>query len=235
MREFLYEYYSPVTKCFIIFAFIVGILVYKKYKKTQVKYFIWFLGWIVFLEIVGSYPLYLQNSGLSHLIKGTLIEQNYWWYTISWASTATIFYSWFLSQKYESNIFKTIIKLCIYGYVLVILVSAIIDYKIIFGIRPTYITVLNVTIIILSTVFYLYNLINSEKLLNSFKSLYFYVAIILLVWWLITTPLSFFEVYNSDSDWDFVTIKWTITLIANIFMYLGFALALLWCDPEQEI
>lgn len=234
MREFLYEYYSPVTKCFLILAFIVGILVYKKYKKTQVKYFILFLGWIVFLEIIGSYPIYLKNSGLSHLIEGTLIEQNYWWYTISWASVATIFYSWFLSQKYDSNTLKTIIKFCIYGYVLTMLVTAIIDYKLFFKIRPTYITVLNVTILILSTVFYLYNLLNSEKLLNAFKSLYFYVAIILLVWWLITTPLNFFEVYNSDSDWDFVTIKWTIKLIANIFMYLGFAFALIFCKPESE-
>src|SRR5690606_13989602 len=222
------------TKSVEILAFVVGLIVYKKYKNTPVKYFIWFLGWIVFVETIGNYPRHLKDYNLEYLIEGTLIERNYWWYTISWASVATIFYSWFLSQKYDSNTLKTIIKFCIYGYVLTMLVTAIIDYKLFFEIRPTYITVLNVTIIILSTVFYLYNLLNSEKLLNSFKSLYFYVAIILLVWWLITTLLNFFEVYNSDSDLDFVTIKWTIKLIANIFMYLGFAFALIFCKPESE-
>lgn len=234
MREFLYDYYTFLTKSVEILAFVVSLIVYKKYKNTPVKYFIWFLGWIVFVETIGNYPRHLKDYNLEYLIEGTLIERNYWWYTISWASVATIFYSWFLSQKYDSNTLKTIIKFCIYGYVLTMLVTAIIDYKLFFEIRPTYITVLNVAIIILSTVSYLYNLLNSEKLLNAFKSLYFYVAIILLVWWLITTPLNFFEVYNSDSDWDFVAIKWTIKLIANIFMYLGFAFALIWCKPESE-
>ncbi|WP_417856704.1 hypothetical protein [Xanthomarina gelatinilytica] len=234
MREFLYDYYTFLTKSVEILAFDVSLIVYKKYKNTPVKYFIWFLGWIVFVETIGNYPRHLKDYNLEYLIEGTLIEQNYWWYTISWASVATIFYSWFLSQKYDSNTLKTIIKFCIYGYVLTMLVTAIIDYKLFFENRPTYITVLNVAIIILSTVSYLYNLLNSEKLLNAFKSLYFYVAIILLVWWLITTPLNFFEVYNSDSDWDFVAIKWTIKLIANIFMYLGFAFALIFCKPESE-
>lgn len=182
MREFLYDYYTFLTKSVEILAFVVGLIVYKKYKNTPVKYFIWFLGWIVFVETIGNYPRHLKDYNLEYLIEGTLIERNYWWYTISWASVATIFYSWFLSQKYDSNTLKTIIKFCIYGYVLTMLVTAIIDYKLFFEIRPTYITVLNVTIIILSTVFYLYNLLNSEKLLNAFKSLYFYVAIILLVW-----------------------------------------------------
>jgi len=234
LREFLYDYYTFLTKSVEILAFDVSLIVYKKYKNTPVKYFIWFLGWIVFVETIGNYPRHLKDYNLEYLIEGTLIEQNYWWYTISWASVATIFYSWFLSQKYDSNTLKTIIKFCIYGYVLTMLVTAIIDYKLFFEIRPTYITVLNVAIIILSTVSYLYNLLNSEKLLNAFKSLYFYVAIILLVWWLITTPLNFFEVYNSDSDWDFIAIKWTIKLIANIFMYLGFAFALIFCKPESE-
>lgn len=234
MREFLYDYYTFLTKSVEILAFVVSLIVYKKYKNTPVKYFIWFLGWIVFVETIGNYPRHLKDYNLEYLIEGTLIERNYWWYTISWASVATIFYSWFLSQKYDSNTLKTIIKFCIYGYVLTMLVTAKIDYKLFFEIRPTYITVLNVAIIILSTVSYLYNLLNSEKLLNAFKSLYFYVAIILLVWWLITTPLNFFEVYNSDSDWDFVAIKWTIKLIANIFMYLGFAFALIFCKPESE-
>jgi len=232
LRQFLFDYYDILTKSFEIFAFIVGVFVYKKYKNTHVKYFIWFLAWVVIVEIVGAYPSYFKNLRLFHLIEGTLVEKNYWWYTLFWASAATVFYPWFLSRKYESLLLKRIIKACIHLYLLVLLFMVIPDYRNIFEIRPTYITILNVAIILISSVFYLFELLNSEKIINSFQSVYFYVAVILFLWWLITTPLNFFEVYSTDSDWDFVAIKWTIKLIANIFMYLGFAFALIKSKPE---
>ena len=66
---------------------------YKKYKNTSVKVFIWFLVWIVIVEIVGSYPRYLKDLELFYIIEGTRLEKNYWWFTINWSSTATLFYS----------------------------------------------------------------------------------------------------------------------------------------------
>lgn len=234
MKEFLYEYYSLLTKSFEILALFVGLIVYKKYKNTQVKYFIWFLGWIVLIEFIGTYPKYLRDMGLYHFIKDTIIERNYWWYTVFWTSATTIFYSWFLSQVYESHIFKKIMVFCRYLFVIILLTTIILDFKNFFNFRANHLVLLNFSIILLSSIFYLFELLNSEKLLNSFKSVYFYIAMILFVWWLVTTPLNFFEIYNSDSDWDYVTIKWTIKLIANIFMYLGFALALIFCNSEEN-
>ncbi|MCX7549826.1 hypothetical protein [Xanthomarina sp. F2636L] len=234
MREFLYEYYTLLNKSVEILAFLVGIIVYKKYKNTQVKYFIWFLGWIVFVETIGNYPRHLKDYGLEYLIEDTLIERNYWWYTLFWTSAATLFYSWFFSLRYKSLTFKKTIKVCQYIYLLILLTSIIFDPHEFFSNRVEYLSILSVFIILLSLVFYFVELINSEKLTNISKSIYFYISVTLFVWWLVTTPLSFFEKYFIEADRDFVLIKWYIMLISNVLMYSTFAFALVWCKPEHE-
>lgn len=234
MKEFLENYYSILTKSFELIAALAGVLLYSKYKNTPVKYFIWFLVWIVLLEIVGSYPRYLKDLELFYLIEGTVLEKNYWWFTISWTSAATLFYSWFLSKRYKSTFFKRIIFYSRYLYILVIILTIIFRFDSFFIKRETYIIILSLSIILLSSIFYLYELLNSEKLFDFYSSIYFYVSAIIFIWWLVTTPLGFFEVYNTKQDWDYVAIKWTIKLAANIFMYLGFAIALVVSKPEYE-
>ena len=71
-------------------------------------------------------------------------------------------------------------------------------------------------------------------MLAFYKSINFYISIIIFIWWLIVTPLVFFESYNNTSDWSFVFLKWKIKLLSNVFMYLTFTFALIFCGPEQE-
>lgn len=234
MREFLFEYYTLLTKSFEILALVVGIIVYKKYKHTRIAYFIWFLGWIVFVETIGNYPTYLKNFGLFHFIEGTLIERNYWWFTLFWTSASTIFYSWLLSKQYVSVSLRRIIKYGSYLYILVLLLTVILDHKSLFHSDISHLRVLNVSLIILSSIFYFFDLLISDKLLNASSSIYFYIACIILIWWLVTLPLAFFEPYFNQADWGFITIKWTVMLTANILMYSAFAFALVWCEPEPE-
>ena len=234
MKEFLTNYYSILTKSFELLAALTGVLLYNKYKNTSVKYFIWFLVWIVINEIIGSYPKYLESANLFHLIEGTLIEENYWWFTIFWTSAATLFYSWFLGNRYKSVLFRRILYYLRCLYILVVLSTIIFKFEEFFKGRAAYIDILSLSIILFSAIFYLYELLSSEKLLNFYKSVYFYVAAIIFIWWLVTTPLGFFEVYNTKQDWNYVVTKWTIKLAANILMYLGFTIALIVSKPENE-
>ncbi|GGG45096.1 hypothetical protein [Bizionia arctica] len=235
MREFLYEYYTILSKSVEILAFVIGVLVYKKYKNTQVKYFIWFLGWVVFVEAVGSYPRHLKDYGLDYLIEDTLIERNYWWYTLFWTSAATLFYSWFFSLRYKSQVFKKIVRLCQYGYLLILIGTIFYDPQAFFSYKSEYLSIFSVLVILLSLFFYFIELINAEKLTNISRSIYFYIAITLFVWWLVTTPLGFFEKYFTEADWDYIMIKWYMMLISNVLMYVTFAFALIWCKPEKDV
>ncbi|TYA59281.1 hypothetical protein [Formosa maritima] len=235
MKEFLYDYYTFLTKSIEILAFVVGLIVYNKYKNTPVKYFIWFLGWIVFVETIGNYPRHLKDYDLEYLIEGTLIERNYWWFTLFWTSAAAFFYSWFFSLRYKSHMFKQIIKICQFIYLLFLLISIFYDPLAFFSYRSEYLSILSVLVILLSLIFYFIELINSERLTNISRSIYFYIAVTIFIWWLVTTPLSFFEKYFTEADWDFIMIKWYIYLISNILMYSIFAFALIWCKPEQDV
>ena len=77
-------------------------------------------------------------------------------------------------------------------------------------------------------------IINSQEILFFYKSINFYIAAVILIWWIITTPLMFYNMYFTSSDWTFVLLKREIILLANIFMYSSFTIALLWCKPQND-
>ena len=77
-------------------------------------------------------------------------------------------------------------------------------------------------------------MLQSYKVLNFYNELYFYISSAFLIWYLITTPLIFYQIYFSTADWSFIFLKWQIFLFANVFMYLTFTFALIYCKPEKE-
>lgn len=82
--------------------------------------------------------------------------------------------------------------------------------------------------------FYLLELLASEDILKFHKSINFYIAITVLLWYVITTPVSFYGVYFSGDDWNFIFLRWQIYFFANVFMYLTFTFALIWCNPQKN-
>jgi len=87
--------------------------------------------------------------------------------------------------------------------------------------------------IIVFTTCYFIELLQSDSILMFYKLLDFYISIAIFIWWLITTPVVFYGVYNSNKDWDFVILKWEIFLISNIFMYLTFTIGLILSKPKN--
>src|SRR5690606_27997923 len=81
---------------------------------------------------------------------------------------------------------------------------------------------------------YLYEILNSDCILIFYQSINFYISATVLIWWLITTPLVFYELYFSQADWNFVFLKYQIFLFANVFMYVSFTLALIFCKPQYD-
>ncbi|MEZ4802796.1 MAG: hypothetical protein R2797_08475 [Gelidibacter sp.] len=238
MNEFLLQNYSWITHGVEIIAALAGIFCFKKYKNTKIKYFIWFLMYVAILELVGSYPRYVIAfeflKDAKEYLKGTKFQNNYWFFTIFWSIGSALFYTFYFRMNIKSNVFKTILN---YGIILFLAGTTIhlaINGNLFFSVRPIFINVSGVSIILLAIIFYLLEILKSDKVLKFHKSINFYIAATVLLWLMITTPLTFYNNYFSSADWNFVFLKWQIFLFANVFMYLTFTFALLWCNPHND-
>lgn len=238
MEEFLINYYNLLNDGVIAIAAIIGIFSYRKYKSTTTKYFIYFLIGAALVDFLGKYPLYFsrieQLKPLLDLITDTVFINNYWWYNIFWTIGSTLFFSFYFRKLLKSKVLKRIL----YGASILILVVGL-GYVIFdtYHFMTAFILpliVINFTTIILASSFYLIEVLNSERILNFYRSINFYIAIVILIWWLVTTPIAFYEFYMSISDWKYIIIKVKILLCSNMFMYLTFSIALLWCKPQNN-
>ncbi|RMZ50932.1 hypothetical protein EB822_06015 [Flavobacteriaceae bacterium PRS1] len=77
-------------------------------------------------------------------------------------------------------------------------------------------------------------MLQSETILSFYKSINFYISSTILIWWLVITPLVFFQIYFLNVDWSFIILRWQIYLFMNIFMYSSFTIALIWCKPQND-
>lgn len=234
MIDFLLEYKSLITSGIELLAAFTGLLLYKKYKPTAAKYFIWFLVYLTICDFSGYYVYCINNNGVFSFLEGTVFVWNYWWATLYWIIGAPMFFSFFYYKILKKKTFKTIIKFCSYSFLLFSIVYVIINWEDYFIRYFPILSILGALIIFLCAVFYFVEVLLSDKILTFFKSLNFYISVTIFIWWLIITPLVFYDIYNSNKDWNFIFLKWEIYLFANIVMYLTFTLTLIWCKPEND-
>ena len=95
--------------------------------------------------------------------------------------------------------------------------------------------ILGAIVVLLSTVLFFMEILKSNKVLAFYKTIDFYIASVVFIWFLVRTPIVFYDVYFTTKDWDYVILKSAILLITNMFMYLTFSFALLWCRPQNDL
>ncbi|MBT8269342.1 MAG: hypothetical protein HKO96_02270 [Flavobacteriaceae bacterium] len=238
MQQFLWEYYSQLTKFVEVLAAVVGILMYSKFRYTPVKYFIWILVGIASVEMIGGYTGYVEDynflSDLKEKLAGTWLEENNWFYTLFWEIGATLAFAYYFRSLLTNQTHKTIIKTVAAGFVVASIVIIASNFEAFFVRSFPAISILSALVIIFSVVLYLVQILQSDELLDFYKMPNFYFAATLLIWILITTPVIFYDVYFSTDDPDYVTLKYSIFLFSNIFMYLTFTLSLIWCKPKNS-
>ena len=234
MNEFLLEYKNILTFFIEILAAVTGLLLYKKYKLSAAKYFIWFLIYLTICDFIGGYSKHIKNEGFFFFLQGTVFEKNYWWSTLFWKIGAIIFFAFYFNRILKTKTFKIIVKFSGYLFFIFSIVYIIINFETYFLTFFPIISILGALIIFLCTVFYFIEVLQSDKILTFYKSLNFYISAAIFIWWLIITPLVFYDIYMSNQDWSFIFLRWQIYLFANVVMYLTFTFALLFCKPEVD-
>lgn len=234
MNDFLLEYKNTLTFSVEILAAVTGLLHYKKYKLTVVRFFIWFLVYLSICDFMGSYVKYIKNNSFLSFFEGTVFERNFWWSTLYWKIGAIMFFVFYYYKILKTKVFKTVIKYFGVLFFVFSIVYVLFNWDDYFVKFFPIISILGAVIIFLCTIFYFIETLQSDSILTFYKSINFYISAAIFIWWLIITPLVFYDIYNSHYDWDFIFLKWQIYLFANIIMYLTFTFALLWCKPQND-
>lgn len=238
MLSFLSKHYVFIFTLFEILAAFLGVFYYKKFKSKAARLFIWFLIYAVIVERLGGYPIYIEKydslNWLKQLIKGTAFESNYFYYDVFWYMASTFILSIFFRMIINQNKLKKVINFAIYFFLISSIYYFIIQFSNSYYNHFKFLSIISLIIIIISTFSYFIYLINSDKLLVFYKELGFYVAVGSLPFWLITTPMQFFEVYFHSFDAHYVLLKKMIFLFSIIFMYLTFSIGLIVSKPEQK-
>ncbi|MEP3837741.1 MAG: hypothetical protein ABJM36_08840 [Algibacter sp.] len=247
MEDFLIENYNFLTKSVEIIAAVTGLLVYKKFKDTAARYFIFFLVYIVVLELVGGYIRYVRPDKILDFLIGTLIEKNFWLYTLCWKIGAILFFNFYYIKIIENEWFKSVLKYAGFSYLGFSIVYIIFNWEDFFQISFPVFNAIGAILVLTCSVFYLVELLHSDKVLVFYNSLNFYISIVIFIWWLITTPLTFYSLYYGSvdiskpfrhpeffGDINYITLQKLIYLFSNTFMYLTYTFALLWCRPEKN-
>lgn len=234
MNDFLLEFKNLITFFIEILAAVTGLLLYKKYKYTSAKFFIYFLVYLSICDFLGSYVNYVKNNGFLSFLEDTVFIKNFWWFTLFWKIGAPAFFSFYYYKILSNKIQKKLIKYSGILFVTFSLIYIVLNWNDYFNRFFPIISVLGAVIIFLCAVFYFIETLQSDKILTFYKSINFYVSAAIFIWWLIITPIVFYDIYISNYDWTFIYLRWQIYLFANITMYLTFTFALIWCKPQKH-
>ncbi len=217
-----------------VLAAVTGLILYNKYSQTVAKYFIVFLCYVVFIVVVGRYTFWIEN-GFFNFLKGTLIEKNYWWFTLNWKIGAVSFFSWYYQKILKNKLNIKILKYSTYLFLGVSVFTIITNINFFFNGSFPVIAICGCIIIMQCAFFFFFEILQSEAILNFHKSLNFYISCAILIFWLIKTPLAFFEIYYRKIDQDYVHLRAYINLVVIFIMYLTFTVGFIVSKPEKEI
>ena len=234
MLKFLTENFNFITYGFEILAASIAIILYNKYKNTSTKYFIFFLLYIVFVELVGASFLYFSSStGIIFLRSFGIRSTN--WYNVFWMFGSVMFVICYYHSILKLRLNVYIIRVIAFLFTTIFIGHIIFNFEVFLKSHPPIYMLLGAFTTLICVALYFIEFLKGEAIVNAFKTFSFYASASLFIWWLIITPLIFFDIYNTVNDWDFVNLKRRIFLFTNMFMYSCFAIGLIVSVPEKSV
>lgn len=219
-----------------ISAGITGLYFLKKNPDTNNvnRYLVFFLWYTVFVEIFGLYaPLaYFTDYKILPFVKDTLFADNYWWYNIYVMISFSFFTYYFTSFFKQHKIVRLVILLII--VYLISSISYLIFTDIYFKGYSIFSNIIGTILILLSIIYYYFNLLRTDKILSLKKTLPVYISIGVLVFNLIGTPMDIFSEYFNSSNDIYVRLKSYILATINIILYASFIVGFIICSKDEN-
>ena len=233
MIEFITKYFNFISYGFELLPAIIGLVVFKKHKHTVTKCFIYFLVYIVFVECVGICFIYFRELGVIQFLRLYGLRSTNW-FNAFWMFGSILFILKYYHLLLETKLYKTIIKYTALVFTIIFVLHVIFNFELFLKAHPPIYFILDASVVCICVALYLLELLKSNAVLNMFTSFGLYASTGLFVWWLVITPIIFYDQYNTTADWDFANLKRRVFLFANIFMYTCFAIGLIISKPHLK-
>lgn len=215
-------------------AFLFSLFYYKKEGGKTLKILVWFLGFTVFLELLGWYPSLINPDGLLKNLQGSIFEKNFWLYNICMALSA-IFYVFFFKWQLNSRTFHRILNMGLVFFGAGSIMNFIFSGMFFISNLP-FVLIVGDLLIFLSICFYYLELLKSNQILNVLRSLPFYISVGILIFHLCTTPLFLYSIYFSKSmNPSFVKMYIPIIFTANFILYSIYIAAFIICSRSKKL
>jgi hypothetical protein len=233
-------FYVITTHLVEFLAACTGLFFYSKFKPYPAKYFIWFLWYLSIGDLLNGYVYFVHPDRFLYFLLGTGFEKNFWWSTSYWIIGAILFFAFYYYKILKTLVFRNSIKYVGIAFFVLSIMFITIHWNDFFIKSFPLISIFGACVIFLCATFYFLEILQSTSILTFYKSINFYISAAIFIWWLIITPIVFFDIYyvhdieTSYRDLDFVQIRRLIYLSSNILMYLTFTFALIWCRPEND-
>ncbi|MFL0352789.1 hypothetical protein [Xanthomarina sp. GH4-25] len=233
MIEFITSHFNFIVYTFEILALLVGLYFFNKTRCKSTRIFVFYLGYVVFVELVAFSLMYLKSTVLiSYLIRIGIRTTS--WFNLFWLYGSILFIIFYYHSLFFNLKFKLFLKIMAILFSMVMLSHFIIFPKIFLTVHPPLYQISGLIVTLFCVSLYFIEFLNGENVFNIFRTLSFYVTIGLFVWWLIVSPVIFFNNYNTSADWDFANLKRRIFLFANIFMYTCFTVGFIISKPKSN-
>ncbi len=210
-------------------AALAGTYYYLKTTDTQMKIFIWYLWFVIFIETVGMYGYLLQNNydiNWFIWIKNSVFCSNTWLYNILSVVSVLVFGKFYyniLNQKSSRIIIKISTIIYTVFTILYFMLSGTFFYM-----SLPYNMFLETFIVFTFVILYYKELLQSDNVLIFYKLPVFYISTGILLFYLCAAPLFTFDGYFYEINNSFIAFRNVFMFAINIFLYSCFTFAFLY-------
>jgi len=209
------------TNYLFLFTAIVGVIQFKKFKEISIRCFIIAFAYLALSDYLSLFYGRTVGGGSNSIVFNIS-------YIVSFTALFYVFHA-----HIENKYFRAFIKIMFGVYVLLVFIDIFflkIDYNIEYQAWPY---VIGGITVLLSVLFYFYEVLNSEKLIALERNMIFWIAFGHFFYFLAKVPLVVRKnLYVSDSSYHplLITLNEVMTMILCVSLIIGF----LWSRPRLK-
>jgi len=224
-----------VINFFEVLAAIAGSLYITKYRADQFsRYFVYFLWFTAFVDIISGWvpSLVLDTESFSFL-KDTIFANNQWMYNTYDLVSFSIYLLFFINFIKARRIKKIGVYILVF-YIITSILNLIFS-GVFFKAPSMYNLILGTILLLLFIIYYYFEVLQSDQILDFYKVIAFYISIGALVFHIVVNPVFIYgEYYKNHKSPEFVQIYRIILTAANIFMYTCYTLGFIICMRQKK-
>ncbi|MDC8004903.1 hypothetical protein POV27_12645 [Aureisphaera galaxeae] len=203
-----------------IITALIGVLNYRKFKDSPVKYFIWAFVYFACNEFFATFYGRVLAEGYNAIVYNI-------YYFVSFSILGYLFYTSIKNRR-----FKLFLKLMYAVYIALILIDVFVlktDYHTKYQVWPYIIAGITILVCIL---FFFYEALNSESVVKLDRNLMFWIGIGYFFYYLAMVPFKVSKNFYAINREFYYLFKLPIimTTVLNISLIIGF----LWSRTQQQ-